>query len=280
MTSAPLYDFGGSGPVLHLAGANGFPPQTYQPLLGPLTTHYHVMSLLPRPLWHTPPPPDSLNEWRQMANDLLAGLRWLDASDVIAVGHSMGGVFSMLAAIAEPERFRALILLDPTILPSPYLLGVRALRAVGLEDRLPLVQGALRRRDEFDNVEAAYDYWRQKPLFDKWPDETVRLYAESMTRPAGENGGVELAWPREWEARVYETLPVDAWDSVPQLDGLLPILVVRGAETDTFTEASAKRFAKLVPGAEMVEVEGHGHLFPHTAPHETRGIIKGWLAGL
>lgn len=276
----PMYEFGGSGPALHLAGANGFPPQTYEPVFQPLTTQYRVVSLLPRPLWRMPPPPEQLLHWRQMAGDLLAGLRALDLSDVIAVGHSMGGVFSILAALEEPERFRALVLLDPTLLAPHLLLAVRAMRAVGLESRLPLVQGALRRRAEFESIEAAYEYWRGKPLFAGWPDETVRLYAESMTRPDGEGEGVALAWPREWESRVYQTVPADVWEHVGRLDGLLPVLVVRGSETDTFGEASARKFGELVPRADMIVVEGHGHLFPHSAPDETRGIIRGWLAGL
>ncbi len=275
----PMYEFGGSGPVIHLAGANGFPPQTYQPVFQPLTTQYRVVSLLPRPLWRMPPPPEHLYHWRQMAGDLLAGLRLLDLTDVVAVGHSMGGVFSLLAALEEPSRFRALVLLDPTLLAPHILLGVRAMRAVGLEARLPLVQGALRRRTAFESTEAAYEYWRGKPLFAGWPDETVRLYAESMTRPDG-NGGVALTWPPEWEARVYQTVPTDVWEHVAKLDGLLPVLAVRGGETDTFVEASARKFRELVPQADMVVVEGHGHLFPHSAPDETRGIIRGWLAGL
>jgi len=280
VASIPVYEFGGSGPVIHLAGANGFPPETYRPLLDPLTAQYRVLSLLPRPLWPAPPPPDALGGWHDLAADLLAGLRERQLNGVIGVGHSMGGVFSMLAALAEPDRFRALILLDPTILPPAASLGIRTMRGLGLEENLPLVKGARKRRSMFASTQAAYRYWREKPLFDGWPDETVRLYAESMTRPDPLNGGVRLAWPREWEARVYETVPGDLWREVPKLAGLLPVLVVRGAETDTFTGASARRFARLVPQAEMVTVEGHGHLFPHSAPDETRGIVKGWLAGL
>ena len=275
----PLHDFGGAGPVLHLAGGNGFPPETYRPLLQPLTARYHVVSLLPRPLWSDPPPPRSLSHWRQLAGDLLAGLRQHGLSGVVAAGHSLGGVTSLLATLAEPSRFRALILLDPTLLPPRVLLGVRAMRRLGLAARLPLVQSALRRRAAFPSAAAAYEYWRGRPLFAEWPDETVQLYARSMTEPDG-SGSVRLAWPREWEARVYETVPADVWREVPQLEGLLPVLVVRGAETDTFSAASARKFQAAVPSARMVVVEGHGHLFPHTAAEETRAILEQWLAGL
>ncbi|MFC2031070.1 hypothetical protein ACFLWA_10115 [Chloroflexota bacterium] len=45
-----LHDFGGSGPTLHLAHANGFPPGTYGPLAETLTGGYRVVALPSRPL--------------------------------------------------------------------------------------------------------------------------------------------------------------------------------------------------------------------------------------
>lgn len=77
-------------PTMHLAVANGFPPLTYTPLLGPLTDRYRVVSLPPRPLWSNPPSPETLTSWRVLADDLLAGMREYDLRDVIAVGHSFG----------------------------------------------------------------------------------------------------------------------------------------------------------------------------------------------
>ncbi len=274
----PIYEFGGSGPVLHLAAANGFPPATYHPLLEPLTRRYRVVSLLPRPLWPDPPPPADLASWRELATDLLEGLRAHSLTDVVAVGHSLGGVLSLLAVLAEPGRFRALALLDPVILPPRVTFAIWLARALGLQARLPLVQGALRRRARFSSVEEAFDYWRSKPLFRGWPEETLRLYARSMTCPAASGDGLELAYPPEWEARIYQTVPADLWREVPRLRGLLPVLVVRGADTDTFTGASARRFCRLVPEAAYAVVEGHGHLFPHTAPGETCGLLEAWLA--
>lgn len=272
----PLYDFGGDGPPLNVAVANGFPPQTYRPLIAPLADRYHAISLLPRALWDSAQPTEMIPSWRQMGDDLLAGLRERDLSGVIAVGHSFGGVASMLAAIREPGRFRALVLLDPTLLPPLFLGMIGLLRALGQGHRFPLAQGARRRRARFESVEEAYGYWRDKPLFGNWPEASIRLYAESMTRPSVE-GGVELTWPPEWEARYYENILTDVWREVPKLRGLLPVLAIRGTETDTFTARSCRKFRRLVPGAAMAEIAGHGHLFPQSAPDETQRIIEGWL---
>jgi pimeloyl-ACP methyl ester carboxylesterase len=274
-----LYEFGGSGPVLLLAVANGFPPQTYAPLLQPLTARYRVVSLPPRPLWHNPPLPDSAPSWRVLADDLLAGMREYGLNDVLAVGHSFGGVASMLAVSAEPRRFRGLVMLDPTMLPLWKLRIATIARKVGVEVRLPLVQGARRRRSRFASVDEAYAYWRSKPLFADWPDATLRLYAESMTCPAPDGDGLMLTWSPDWEAHYYETIFTEGWRELPKLRGLLPTLAVRGTTTNAFVEASARRFRRVLPEAAYAEIEGHGHLFPQSAPEQTRAIMEGWLAG-
>ncbi|MFO7322241.1 MAG: alpha/beta hydrolase [Chloroflexota bacterium] len=277
MRSQPLHEFGGQGPVLHLAVANGFPPQTYSPLLVPLTERFRVVSLPPRPLWPDPPPPAGVHSWSSIAGDLLAGLAQHQLRDVIGVGHSLGSIISLLAAVEASGCFRAVILLDPPLLPPWFLLGARLLQAVGLGGRLPLVQGALRRRHRFASHDEAFNYWRGKPLFHDWPDAALRLYVESMLRPAANGDGLELAWSREWEAQLYRTLYTRPWSLLKRIPAGLPVLAIRGATSHIFTAASARAFCRVLPGAELVEIEGAGHLFPHTAPDATRDAIVRWL---
>jgi pimeloyl-ACP methyl ester carboxylesterase len=278
MTPPPLYPFGGTGQVLHLAVANGFPPQIYTPLLQPLIERYRVISLPPRALWpQIGAPPEEVGSWRDLAGDLLDSLRQYNLQDVIAVGHSFGGVVSMLAALAEPSRFRALILLDPTILPKDVTESIKELRAQGEVPRFPLVDGALKRRHRFADVGEAYAYWRGKPLFKDWSDSAVRLYAESLTQPTAD-GDLELVWPREWEAYYYQSIDADVWDYLPKLNGLLPTLIIRGSNSDTYMEESADRARMLLPDATHLTLPGYGHLFPLAAPDATRQMIENWLA--
>jgi pimeloyl-ACP methyl ester carboxylesterase len=284
MSTPPIFDFefepgpDGHNSIVHLAIANGFPPDTYRPFLRALGG-YRALAVLPRALWHNGVRPESAVSWQVMADDLLAGLRAHDMTNVIAVGHSMGGVASMLAAIAEPSRFRALVLLDPTIFPADLLRVIRWAGRFGLANRFPLVQRALRRRRSFASVDAAHEYFRTRPLFANWPPETVRLYAESNTRPA-HGGGVDLAWMPEWEAQYYRTIYLTPWRAVRRLQGLLPVLVIRGEHTDTFLERSADRFRRLVPDATLIDLPGHGHLFPHSAPQDTARLVGDWLGTL
>lgn len=277
--SQPLYTFGGDGPIMNIAVANGFPPQTYAPLLQPFTAAYRVVCLPPRALWSdVPPPPEQPGSWRSVADDLLAGIRQHDLTGIIAVGHSFGGIASLLAALDEPQRFRALILLDPTVLLPELVQMMKVAQETGQTDLIPLVQTASRRRSQFNSVDEAFTYFKGKALFADWPDEVLRLYTEGLLQPA--DSGFELAWSPEWEVHYYRSMYTAIWETLPRLRGLLPTLVIRGGTSTTLVEESVEKVRALVPDATYVDIPGHGHLFPQSAPHETRQVMEDWLRSL
>lgn len=272
----PIYEYGGTGTVIHMALANGFPPQTYKPLLDPLTARYRVISLPPRALWRgIGSPPEQIGTWQELADDMIAGIRHYGLKDVVAIGHSFGGIASMLAVLQAPELFRGLCLLDPTILAPQMMDAVKELRKQGTPPRIPLVDGALNRRSHFANRDEAFAYWRGKPLFQDWSDEALWLYTDNMTRPADD--GLQLSWPPAWEAYYYMALYPYTWDDLPRLNGLLPVLVVQGEKSDTFVGESAEKVRGLLPAATHATIPGYGHLFPQSAPDATRQIIEKWL---
>ena len=278
MAQQPLIELGGSGPVMHIALANGFPPLTYRPLFEPFMSAYRVVSLPPRGLWpRIEPPPENVGTWREVADDLLAGLRHYDLENVIAIGHSFGAIASMLAVIDEPARFRAIIMLDPTMLPPKLMDAIKDLRKQGDVPRFPLVEGAQNRRHRFPNLDEAYDYWRGKPLFNDWSDDAVRLYAESLTQPAADGDELELAWSREWEAYYYMAFYADTWDDIAQIKDLLPTLIIRAGNSDAYLEETSQIVQDILPTATHVTLPGYGHLFPQAAPDATYKIIAEWL---
>lgn len=268
-------------PVLHLALANGFVPQTYLPLLRPFMADYRVVCLPPRALWGAGDPPaldTTADDWQMLADDLLAGFDHYGLDGVVAVGHSFGGVASLLAALAQPERFKALILLDPTILSPQRLAWMQQARAEGSIAQLPLIQGAQRRRNAFESLEAAYERFRQKQHFAQWSDEVVRLYVEHGT-VANADGTRRLAWSPAWEAYYYATGYTRIWEVVPQLAHCpVPMLVINGSDSDTFEPPSVARMKREVPNATYHTIDGHGHLFPQSAPAATATRIAAWLA--
>ena len=279
MTDIPIVTTGGTPglPLLHLAPANGFVLETYRPLLLSGFSGFHCVAVPPRALWqHAPPPLMPEMDWHQEAEILLAGLDQHFLPPVVAVGHSFGAIVTLLAALQEPERFRALILLDPTILIREAIDYVVDLRRQGRALENPLSQAALRRRRTFASIEGAFANFRSKDVFAQWSDEALKLYAEYGTREIV--GGRALTWSPEWEAYYFSTIPADTWEMVNHLSALqIPILFLRGETSETYTEASAQEVAHILPQATHKQVHAHGHLFPQSAPNVAARQIRTWL---
>jgi pimeloyl-ACP methyl ester carboxylesterase len=200
----------------------------------------------------------------------------LGQQGIVGVGHSLGGVLTLWAAIRRPELFRAVVLIDPVVFPPTWLWGPRVLRWLRLERHQPLVQGALRRRRSWPSRRACYDHLRGKPLFARWSDAALLAYVESGTRGRAD-GQVELIYPPEWEAHIFATTPTDIWHDVPQLR--TPALVIRGQDSFVFQTASQARMARLLPQARFVTIPDAGHLVPMERPIETGTVIADFLEG-
>ncbi len=269
---------GNSGaPLLHIAPANGFPPQTYLPMLRGLSASYRAICFPPRALWGEGKPPREYRDWSMVADDLLAAFQEKDMRDIVAVGHSFGGIASLLAVIQEPQRFKALILLDPVILMPEQLRLLQMAHEQDVVDQMPTLQGALRRRRHFASKEEAFQRFRQRSNFADWSDELLWLYIEHGLKSRAGAAGVELAWSVEWEVYYYSTIYQPIWQVLARLEDLLPVLIIRGETSDTFTEEALQMTRSILPSAAMRELAGQGHLFPQAAPYETARIIEDWL---
>lgn len=278
MTEYPLVELGGDGPVAHLALANGFPPPCYLPFLEVAVPGHRRVCLPPRALWPgIGSPPREPGSWISLADDLLRGLDRHFSEPVVGIGHSFGGVATLLAATREPERFRALVLLDPTMLPPEVMRAIAEAREVGGDPRPGLARGAERRRSRFGSREEAFNYWRDKPLFQDWGDRVLRLYVEGMLKPATDGEGFELAWSGAWEAWYYRSFYPGTWDHLARLSPTLPVLVVRGERSDTFLAAAEAHFGTVRPDATLRVVSGAGHLFPQSSPEPAGQVVHSWL---
>lgn len=259
--SQPMIEWGGSGPALVFAPANGFPPAVYRPLLQRLSAQARIVLAPPRALWPGPPPLESGPDWATMAQDVLEGLAQERLGPVVALGHSLGAAAMLGAAARQPAAFRALVLLDPALLtPAMLTRGPQV-----------LAQLARRRRAHFASREAAFAAWREKPLFHDWPDAALWAYVEGGLTPDGA-GGLRLAWPPDWEAHYFETITPEIWSWARALPPELPVLLAYGAHSETVLPETLALLRQCLPQARLAEMPG-GHLFPLTAPEETATLV-------
>lgn len=270
----PFNSFGGDGPLLHFAHANGYPPGCYRQFLTALGARFTVRAIQHRPLW-SEMDPWQMQDWHLVTADLIDLFDAQGWRNVIGVGHSLGGVATMYAALERPDLFRALVLLDPVFLPAPWLAYVRAHPAASPEMH-PLVEGALRRREFWESEQEAFERFRPKSIFQSLTDDALWDYTRAILKPA--NGGYTLAYPRQWEARFYSLPPTDVWECVPRLTQ--PTLAVRGAESDTLHPEAWALWQTLQPQAIFIELPRLGHLMAMEEPSGVAQIVCDYLEKL
>jgi len=266
---------GGDGPPLVLTHANGFPPETYRIISEALTPHFSVAIFAQRPLWSAQDPRE-LRSWRPMAGDLAMAIRERAGGPVVAVGHSLGGVLCALAAARNPELFSALVLLDPVIFTGLHAFSWSWMKRLGLGRHFPLVEGALRRRDAWPDRSTVRASWSRKSVFKRWDSRVLDDYIEAGVIDGPEDS-VILRYRKEWEARIFQICPHDEWANLHNV--AVPTLVVRGETSDTLMPDAARRMAREMPDARVVELEGTSHFLPMEAPDEVARLVIDFAAG-
>lgn len=274
----PFSDFGGDGPTLCFLHANGYPPECYQPLFQALKPHYRVLSMHQRPLWPNSRPED-LHDWYPLSADFLQFLDERKLESVTVIGHSMGGIAALRAALWQPKRFQNLVLLDPVLFPPGWMVLWNLVRALGLGYKLhPLIPAAQKRRRAFDDLERPFAAYRRRPTFRYLSDDALRAYISGITRP-DTRGGYALFYSPEWETRIYYTSvwrDFDLWRGLPRLEPRT--LILRGAETDTFLALTAFLARRLHPRIQIQTLPRTTHLLPLEAPESVSHHILRFLA--
>jgi 3-oxoadipate enol-lactonase len=161
-------------------------------------------------------------------DDSLALLDELSVDRVHVYGQSFGGMVAQEMALTRPERVRTLILGCTHAGPR------RAVRAEG--SKVPKGEP-----------------WRSmySPEFpDRHPDHVAEDLRIGTAQPKHPEGG-----RRQWEA-------MQDFDSFDRLPGLrIPTLVLHGTADLAVSPENAKLLAARIPGAELVLLEGAGHLY-------------------
>lgn len=268
----PRYDFGGSGDLIHFAHANAYPPGSYRLFIDALTPNYQVAGIVQRPLWPTSSP-DDLTTWQLFAADLIRFMEQEGLRGVVGMGHSLGAVATMLAAVQRPDLFRALVLIEPVFLP-PHVLEMAAANP-GASEHLPLVQSARRRRNRWPSRQAAFDRFRTKSVFSRFSDEALWDYVNSGVRDDADSGDVVLAFRRDWEAQIYALPPTMVWEEIPRITQ--PTLGIRGADSDTIMPASWQLWQEKQPADTFVAMPDTGHMVPMERPSALANTIHNFL---
>lgn len=195
------------------------------------------------------------------------GLR--DGRALVGMGHSFGAALTLKVAADNPGLFKALVLLDPIVFPTPVWFGVRAMSALGLH---PMKRAALRRRREWSGRQEALDHLRGRGIYKGWTEEALACFVDHAM--ADVDGRRVLRCPPELEAEIYER-PVYPWPSFRSVQ--LPILFLYGAHSYPFFAGAARLARRANAGVEVGTVPGE-HCFMLQDPADAHAAVAEFLA--
>ncbi len=86
---------------------------------------------------------------------------------------------------------------------------------------------------------------------------------------------MQLRYPPEWEARIFEIAPHDLWDRLRRV--AVPTLFVRGERSDTFLADAARRVEQELPGSTVSVMPGSTHFVPMERPEPLGRLVLDFL---
>lgn len=205
--------------------------------------------------------PDTITMPR-LADDAAALATHLDATPAIVIGHSYGGFVAQELALRHPEHVAALVLVDTT----PGQLGES--EAPG-EDQGPPPPA--------EWLEAVSSAPRDDAEFAAVLRALLPYYlADRASLPVVEAAVERTIFDAATANRSMEVLA--GWSSADRLSAIrVPTLVVVGRHDRISSPAQARRIARRVPDAQLVELEHSGHFPWLEEPERFLGIVREWI---
>ncbi len=246
-------------PKLYFLHGNSYPAGTYSAFFAALSAHYDVDAA--EMLGHNPAYPVK-NGWAALVRESIADLeRRYQREPVIVVGHSLGGMLSLMIAKKRPELVRCVVMLDSPVVAGWRAFLWRAVQAAGLGARFSPGRLSRRRRNLWPSAQAAYEHFAAKPMFAAWPPQVLRDYLEYGLEP--HEKGVTLRFRREVETAIYNSLPHHMGRLV-KARFPVPIGFIKGSDSQECRQAGMAATHTLV-GDNFIEIAGT-HLYPLESP--------------
>ncbi len=263
-----LYE--GPEPAMVMLHATGFMPWMWHPIARKLAGSHRIIVPYFCDHRYSDPREGGLS-WLQLARDIADLCEILGIASPLLVGHSMGAAVVTLAAGKFGVAAQKMILFEPIFLPSE-------LYSLPLEvEQHPLASKSIKRRNGWEDREAARAYLKSKPLFARWDEEMLDLYLNFGFTDT-DQGEITLVCHPEREAAMFMgSMSYDPWPVLPEVP--CPVLVLEGAETDHRGIVKFQKAAEMFPQGEHRKVEGAGHLIPMEQPAAATAIIKEFFDG-
>lgn len=255
--------------TFHLLHGNGFCARTLEPLAAHTGPDDRWLFTDIPGHGRSPSPGRVQPDWNSMATVVADSIAARARGPVVGIGHSMGGVITLLAAAASPGLFSRIVLLDPVLFSSEILLTQRLLRKTGLWSRMRLVKAVQGRRAHWPDSATMKADLRSKGLYRHWTEEALDAFVAYATVPQAD--GLRLACDPWWEGSIFGSYPRGLWHAVRSVD--CPVDIVVASDSYPFISRAVARARRLNERITAHEFSGT-HCFPMEQPKLAAELVK------
>jgi pimeloyl-ACP methyl ester carboxylesterase len=238
-------DWGGRGnpPVVFLHGG-ALSARTWDIVCLALRHNHRCIALDQRGHGESAWSPDGAYRVEDHVRDLEGLFAHLRLDRAVLVGHCMGGLHAFAFATTHPDRVAALAVVD--VGPTIHLGGAeRIQRFVRESYEAPSFEAALR-------AALAFNPRRDPQLLRKSLRHTFRELPDGRWARKHD--------PRQWSGMSTQDIVEKATHSWTHFERVtMPVLVLRGTESEVFRRENADDFVRRLPNARALEIPGAGH---------------------
>jgi esterase len=242
--------------------------RTFEPLAAALHGRMQVVALDQRGRGETEWDSDRQYYTDRYVSDLQGLVDHLGLERFHLLGHSMGGITSIVYAGGQPSRLLSVVLEDS---------GPGASTGSA---------GAARINDELACTPTVFADWAQARAF--WrlirPNVTEAAIESRVANSMREEGGT-IRWIHDQagiaECRLHPDparVTPDLWPFVERI--AVPGLVLRGGDSDYLSRETLARMLECNPGLRGCEIPGAGHYMHDDQPDAFHAAVTGFLSGL
>jgi len=262
-------------PLIHFAHANGIPSAVYEKLFSALRDDFDIVTL---PLIGVNPQYPVTDHWTHLRDQVIDSIQRHAIDEnyqprpVIALGHSLGGLLSFLAAYQIPHLMKGLVMMDPPLIngwPSFVMHIAKNLAPAEYDKRTPAALSA-RRRDHWESREQAASLLRPKGLFAAFDQDCFDDYIRyGLTDDP--KGGVTLTIPKAVEVEIFRTNPSLFW-LTPRHAPDVPAHLIAAEDAPSYKRGFPQRLQRQL--GVPYSVSPGGHMFPLERPIETAERVR------
>jgi pimeloyl-ACP methyl ester carboxylesterase len=252
------YEVHGKGKPLLLIAGLASDSQSWQPIIGELSRHYHVIMFDNRGVGRTSPGDVEITI-PLIADDCIALFNHLGLNSVSILGHSMGGFVAMDCAIRYPDR------VDTLILAATSAFNSHRNNAL-LSDWVSYLESGMDLRLWFRNI----FYWIYSRNF--FENEATLNEAIQLA--------IEYPYQQSKEAFRKQVEAIAAFNCLQALPNITSkTLVVSGKEDLLFRPEECIILSERIPGAQFSLIEKAAHSIHMEYLEAFTGRILHFLSG-